>query len=212
MSSNIKQTSTARSIVALDLPGPVPELITYVQTAVKGLTGNPHFPTTTPTLAALTTAVNALVDAENAALTRVKGAVVQRNAAKKALVQQMQLLRANVQSTADADPDNALAIIESAGMSVRRPTVRKPRVFAATPAATSGTVKLIAASAGPRSSYEWEYSTDGAKTWIALPPSIQAKTTVPGMAAGTTVQFRYRAITPKTGAEDWSAPVSLLVQ
>jgi hypothetical protein len=32
------------------------------------------------------------------------------------------------------------------------------------------------------------------------------------MPAGTTVQFRYRAITPKTGAEDWSAPVSLLVK
>ena len=212
MSTNIKQTNTARSIVALNLPGPVPALISYVQTVYKGMNGNPRFPTTTPPLTAVEAAINALVAAENAALTRVKGAVVQRNAAKKALVQQMQLLKATVQSVADADPDNALTIIEGAGMTVRRPTVRKPRVFAATPAATSGTVKLVATSAGPRTSYEWQYSTDGAKTWIAAPPSIQAKTTIPGMPAGTTVQFRYRAITPKTGAEDWSAPVSLLVK
>ena len=212
MSTNIKQTTTSRSIVALNLPVPVPALITYTQTVYKGLNGNPRFPTTIPPLTELEASINALVAGETAALSRAKGAVVQRNAAKKALVQQMQLLRANVQSTADADPDNALAIIESAGMSVRRPTVRKPRVFAATPAATSGTVKLVTASAGPRSSYEWQYSTDGAKTWIALPPSIQAKTTIPGMVAGITLQFRYRAITPKTGAEDWSAPVSLLVQ
>ncbi|MGH7294790.1 MAG: hypothetical protein ACRELB_07655 [Polyangiaceae bacterium] len=212
MSTNIKQTSTSRAIVALNLPGPVPALITYAQTVIKGLTNSPHFPTTTPTLAVLNGAINALIDGENAALTRVKGAVVQRNAARKALVQQMQLLKANVQSAADGDPDNALTIIESAGMSVRKPTVRKPRVFAATPAATSGSVKLLAASAGPRTSYEWEYSTDGGKTWIAAPPSIQAKTTIPGLAAGTTVKFRYRAITPKTGAEDWSAPVALLVK
>jgi hypothetical protein len=127
MSTNIKQTNTSRSIVALNLPGPVPALITYVQTVVKGLTGNPHFPAPIPTLAVLEAAITALVAAENTALTRVKGAVVQRNAAKKALVQQMQLLKAYVQNTADGDPDNALSIIESAGMSVRRPTVRKPR-------------------------------------------------------------------------------------
>ncbi|MGH7293774.1 MAG: hypothetical protein ACRELB_02520, partial [Polyangiaceae bacterium] len=132
--------------------------------------------------------------------------------AKKALVQQLQLLRANVQSTADANPDSALSIIESVGLSARKAAVRKPRVFAASPAATSGTVKLVAASAGPRTAYEWGYSTDDGKTWIAAPPSIQAKTTIPGMAAGTTVQFRYRAITPKAGPADWSAPVSLLVK
>ncbi len=212
MSTNLKQTSTSRSIVALNLPGPVPALITYAQTVIKGLTNNPHFPTTTPPLPVLTAAINALIAGESGALTRVKGAVVQRNAAKKALVQQMQLLKANVQSTADGDPDNALTIIESAGMSVRKPTVRKPRVFAATQAATSGTVKLLAASAGHRTSYEWEYSTDGAKTWIAAPPSIQAKTTIPGLPPATTVQFRYRAITPKGGAQDWSATVSLLVK
>ena len=212
MSTNTKQTTTSRSIVSLNLPGAVPALILFAQVVLKALTNNPHFPTTTPTLAVLEAAINALIAAQSAAQTRVKGAVVQRNAAKKYLVQQLQLLRANVQNTADADPDNALSIIESAGMSVRRPTVRKPRVFAATPAATSGTVKLLAPSAGPRTAYEWEYSTDGGKTWVAAPPSIQAKTTIPGMAAGTMVQFRYRAVTPKTGPEDWSAPVSFLVK
>jgi hypothetical protein len=212
MSTNTKQTTTSRSIVILNLPEVVPALILFAQVVLKALTGNPHFPTTTPTLAVLEAAINALIAAQNAAQTRVKGAVVQRNAAKKNLVQQLQLLRANVQSTADADPDNALAIIESAGMSPRKPMVRKPRVFAAATGATSGTVKLVAASAGARASYEWEYSTDGAKTWTAAPPSIQAKTTIPAMPAGTSVQFRYRSITLKGGAEDWSAPVSLLVK
>jgi hypothetical protein len=206
------KTTTPRPIASLNLPTKVLALINLAQAIGKALTNNPHIPNPVPTPSALATAVAALVAAENNALTRVKGAVVQRNAAKKGLVQQLQLLKANVQSIADADPDNALTIIESAGITVRKPAVRKPRVFAVTSGATSGTAKLVAASAGPRTSYEWEYSADGGKTWLAASPSIQAKTTVPGLPSGTMVQFRYRAVTPKAGAADWSAPVSLLVK
>jgi hypothetical protein len=212
MSTTNKKNSTPRSIATLKLPAKVVALINLAQAIVKALTNNPHIPSPTPTVAALVAAIAALVETENAALTRVKGAIVQRNAAQKSLVQLLQLLKANVQSVADADPDNALTIIESAGLGIREPAVRKPRVFAATSGAVSGSAKLVAPSAGPRSSYEWELSTDGGKTWVAAPPSIQAKTTVPGLPSGTTVQFRYRAVTPKTGAGDWSAPASLLVR
>jgi hypothetical protein len=212
MSNTSKRTTTPRSIAALKLPVTVAALINFAQAIVIALTNNPHIPTPTPTIAALTAAIAALVATENAALTRVKGAIVQRNAARKTLVQLLELLRANVQHLADADPDNALTIIESAGIGLRKPMMRKPRVFSATPGTVSGSAKLLAPSAGARTSYEWELSTDGGKTWIAASPSIQAKTTVQGLASGTTVQFRYRAITPKTGAGDWSAPVLLLVQ
>jgi hypothetical protein len=212
MSTTSKKTSTPRSIATLDLPVKVAALINVAQAIVIALTNNPHIPNPTPTIAALTAAIAALVSAENTTLTRVKGAVVQRNAARKGLVQLLELLRANVQNLADADPDNALTIIESAGIGVRKPTVRKPRVFAATQGTVSGSAKLAAPSAGPRSSYEWEVSSDGGKTWVPAPPSIQAKTSVQGLASGTSVQFRYRAVTAKTGAGDWSAAVSLLVQ
>ena len=172
MSTTSKQTSTPRSIAVLKLPTTVAALINVAQAIAKALTSNPHIPNPTPTVAALTAAIAALVAAENAALTRVKGAVVQRNAAKKTLVQLLQLLKANVQSTADADPDNALTIVESVGIGVRKPAVRKPRVFAATGGTVSGAAKLTAPSAGPRSSYEWELSTDGGKTWVPAPPGI----------------------------------------
>jgi hypothetical protein len=212
MGSTSKKTSTPRSIAVLKLPTKVAALINVAQAIAKALTNNPHIPNPTPTVAALSAASDGLVAAENAALTRVKGAVVQRNAAQKTLVQLLQLLKANVQSIADADPDNALTILESAGIGARKPTVRKPRVFAATQGTVSGSAKLVAPSAGPRSSYEWEVSTDGGKTWVAAPPSVQAKTTLQGLASGTSVQFRYRAVTPTAGAGNWSAPASLLVQ
>jgi hypothetical protein len=86
--------------------------------------------------------------------------------------------------------------------------MRGPRVFAARPGTLSGQVKLVAPSAGRRSSYEWESSTDGGKTWEANSPTIQAKTIVTGLAVGSSVQFRYRTVT-KTGAGDWSLPITI---
>jgi hypothetical protein len=66
-------------------------------------------------------------------------------------------------------------------------------------------------SAGHRASYEWQYSTDGGKTWVTAPPTLQAKTTVAGLVPGATVQFKYRPVT-RAGGADWSQPISLMVQ
>ncbi len=123
----------------------------------------------------------------------------------------LQELKTYVQHQADADAESAPAIIQGAGMNVRKTAVRKPRVFAAAPGAVSGTVKLEAASAAHRASYEWQYSTDGGKTWLVAPSTLQAKTTVPGLTPGASVMFRYRAVT-KTGEGDWSQPVSIIVK
>ena len=64
--------------------------------------------------------------------------------------------------------------------------------------------------ADTRASYDWEYSTDGGKTWVAMPSTLQSKTSMTGLASGTTVQFRSCPVT-KAGQGDWSAPVSLTV-
>jgi hypothetical protein len=71
-------------------------------------------------------------------------------------------------------------------------------------------VKLAVRAAALRASYEWESSVDGGKTWTPAPPTLQAKTDISGLPAGTVVQFRFRAVT-KTGATDWSQVTSLLV-
>ena len=53
--------------------------------------------------------------------------------------------------------------------------------------------------------------TGAAKTWVTAPSTIQAKTTIPGLTPGSTMQFKYRAVT-KTGEGDWSQAVSLIVK
>jgi hypothetical protein len=200
-----------RTIASLKLPVKVPALITYAIGIVKGMTGNPSFPSPTPPLATVTQAIDDLQAAETAALARAKGAVATRNEKRTALIQLLQQLRTHIQSVADAAPENAPSIIQSAGIAVKKTPVRPKRVFAAKPGAVSGTVKLVTDSAARRASYEWEYSTDGGKTWVAMPSTLQTKTNLSGLTPGATVVFRYRALT-KTGEGDWSLPTQLMVK
>jgi hypothetical protein len=199
------------TLATLKLPKPVPALITYANSIVHAMTNNPAFPTPAPTLAAVTAAIADLQTAETGAIGRAKGAVATRNEKRVVLASLLVQLKAYVQSTADADADNSASIIQSSGIAVRKSTVRTPRVFAATQGALSGEVKLVTKAASSRASYDWQYSVDGGKTWVDAPSTLQAKTTVSGLAAGTTVQFRYRATT-KAGEGDFSQAVSLIVK
>ncbi len=200
-----------RSIVALRLPTPALALISYAQQIVKAMTGNPAFPSPVPALAAVIAAINALQAAQTVAQTRVQGAVITRNEKRTALVLLLDQLAAYIQAQADANIENGASIIASAGVSVKKPVLRAPRVFDAKAGPVSGTAKLVAPTAGHRASYEWQYSTDGGKTWVLAPVTLQARTTVVGLAPGATVQFRYRPVT-KAGEGDWSQTIVLLVK
>jgi hypothetical protein len=200
-----------RSFASLNLPTVVGLLLTLAQAIVKAMSGNPLFPTPAPALAVISQAIADLQSAEMAALLRTKGAVITRDEKRTALVTLLQQLKGYVQTIADANVENGASIIASAGLAVRKTPVRVPRVFAAKPGIVSGSAKLVAASAGNRSGYEWQYSTDGGKTWSAVPFTLQAKTTIAGLAVGSTVLFRYRPVT-KTGEGDWSQSVSLVVK
>jgi hypothetical protein len=203
--------SVHRNVVSLALPRVIPALITYVQAVLAAVTNNAYFPTPVPALSVIAAALTALQSAESQALSRLKGAVVARNDKKAALVSLMQQLRGYIQTTADADPENSAAIIKSSGLPLKKVALHKPRVFDVKPGAVSGSVEMLAASAARRASYVWGYSTDGGKTWTEVGPTLQAKATVASLPVGTTVQFRYRAVT-KTGAADWSQPTSFLVK
>jgi hypothetical protein len=199
------------AIAILKLPAKVPLLLQYGQGIVKGMTGNPSFPNPTPTLAKVTSALDALSVAETAALARTKGAVLVRSAARVALVTLLKQLLGSIQVTADGDVENSAAIIASAGVAVRKTAVRPARGFHATTGPVTGSAKLVVPAAGKRASYDWELSTDGGKTWVAAPSTLGARTTITGLPAGTTVQFRVRALT-KAGEGDWSQPTALLVK
>ena len=116
-------------------------LVAYAQNIVKRMTANPAFPNPTPSLAAVVRAVDDLQAAHTAALSRVKG-VAARNDKRTALVILLKQLRAYIQTVVDASTDNGAAIIESAGLAVRKSATRRARTFLAKAGPVSGSVKI----------------------------------------------------------------------
>jgi hypothetical protein len=188
-----------------------PLLVTRAKAIVERMTGNTWFPKPLPALGVVQAAIDDLFDAEARTLTRAPDSVPARDQKRLVLVTRLESLRDYVQSIADANPEQAATIIESAGMYVKR--VRGPagRVFTATQR-LSGEVDLSAPSAGDRAAYEFKYSLDGGKTWSSLPEPFTTKTTVTvkGLKPGSTVHFRYRA-SVKGVIGDWSNPIAIIV-
>ncbi len=193
------------------MPLHVEDEIKYGQTIEAAMTNNTNFPLPNAVLAAFLTALGKYDVAATAAKTRAKGTIPARNAARADYIAALHALRAQVQSVADANQENAEAIITSAAMSGKKTAVHHPRTFEARQRPVSGSVQLLTKSAGPRAAYDWQYSVDGGKTWIDAPSTMQAKTVINGLPAATVVMFRFRVLT-RTGKTDWSQPTSLLVK
>jgi hypothetical protein len=204
-------TALPRSVVALKLPNKVKSIISVAQNIATSITSNPSFTTPNPPIATLLADIQALSTAEAAVLSRTKGAVETRNAKLAVVRTDLDNLKAYVQSVAAmATPENAPAVIASAGMTARKVTLHDKPALAATEGSVSGTVNLVAKSAARTAAYEWQYSTDQ-KTWTAIPVTLQAKTGVSGLTSGTTYYFRVQPVT-RTGAANWSQIVSLIVK
>jgi hypothetical protein len=73
----------------------------------------------------------------------------------------------------------------------------------------TGTVNLAAKAVGTRAAYTWQYSTD-LKTWTTVPQTLQSKTGIAGLTAGTQYYFRFQSVT-KAGVGDWSQTVVMMV-
>ena len=207
----ITSKTIGRPTISLNFPKKEADFLLFVTNLSTKMANNPYFPNPPPALATLGAAIADLHAAQVATASRAKGTATVRNEKRAVVVGLIQQARGYVQGVADATPENAASIIESAGFAVRKAPVRGARAFEARQGAVSGSAKLVAVSAGKRASYEWQYSTDGGKSWILAPVTLQAKTSIAGLAVGSTVQFRYRAVL-KGGEGDWSQTVALVVK
>jgi len=205
--------STSARLVALNFPdAKVSLLLSMARAIVQRMTDNPWFPAPDPSLTDVQAAIDELAEATTTALSRVQGSVATREDKREALVTRLRHLQAHVQSIADANVQSAVAIIESAGMDVKKVGKPPPPVFKASAGRVSGQVDLVVPSAGDRAGYEHQHSLDGGKTWLPLPQPFTNKTkvTVTGLTPGAMVWFRYRS-TVKGATGDWSQPISTRV-
>jgi hypothetical protein len=207
---NTTVTLVKRSIVSLRLPKSVPVLIGMTRAIISAMTNNPSFPDPQPSIATVSAALSALEAAETAVHGRTLGAVAERTGKRRALATLLAQLKAYIQMVADGDAETAESVIRSAGVGVRKAVIRQKQVFAARRGVVSGSVKLTTQSVARRASYEWQYSLDAGKTWQTMPVTLQARTTLSGLAPGITATFRSRPVT-KAGEGDWSQPVAIIV-
>jgi hypothetical protein len=189
----------------------VPALLVRARVVLGKMTGNTWFPAPRPSLSVLAAAIDDLTEAATTATTRVMGSVAARHAKRMALEGVLEVLRVYVHSIARANPEYGPAIIESAGMDVKKTRGPGPRGFRAKPGRVSGSVSLQVPQAGNRASYHWQYSVDGGVTWVRLPDTNTAHTTVTGLKPVSTVHFRYRTVV-KNVTSDWSDKISILVR
>jgi len=174
------------------------------------MNGNSWFPAPVPSLVRVRAAIDKLAKAEAAALSMTVGLKQARNEARAVLVVLLTRLKAYVQGVADENPDFAVGIVESAGLSVVARGNKPKAVLGVLPGRVSGSVRLAAKAVAKVASYAWQLSKDAGKTWVDLPKTLQAKTTVSGLTPGMTYGFRFRAIV-RRGVGDWCEPAWLLV-
>ncbi len=208
---NMNKISTNKIAVALGLPRNVADLLVYAQVIHDTMAANPKsLPSPSPALLVLQTDIDTAASKEAIAKTRVAGAVTDRDLAMRVLKVDLHNERAYVELVANADPANAAQIAEDAGMKLHKAPARDKPPLAVKAGATSGSVKVVAKATKGAKVNDWQMSTDGGKTWVDLPSTTKASTTVANLTPATTVQFRQRVFT-KAGLSDWSVPVPHVV-
>jgi hypothetical protein len=197
-----------RAIVALKIRRRNNDRIHHARSVAAAMTGNPHFPSPTPTIAEFEARIDDADEAQARVLIGPIGSAARRNAKLAAVQSDLERLRTYVQTVAYASSKEARAIIESAGMSVKRPSLHDKQPLSVKRGLVTGSVVVVAKAAGDRATYEWQYSQVG-EPWIDLEPTRQAKKIVEGLVAGRTYQFRVRSVT-QAGRSDFGQVVTFM--
>jgi len=211
---------THRVRAVLTLPkSKVATLLAIAKAVYNAFQSNPGLlPQPNPPLATVQPQIQALDVAQQATSTRTKGTVAARNAKRDVLVTSLESWRMYVQTLCDANPEQADALIAAAGMAAAKVAVHAKPMLGAKLGIASGSVTLeanatllVGRGVKKHAAYNWQYSTDGGKTWTNAPATPLATTTIEGLTPLTTYAFRVSVTVSKTvGA--WSQAVSILVK
>jgi hypothetical protein len=192
---------------------PIPQKIAKAQQIVAAITGNPNFPTPTPTLASVTTDINdlsAAFTAAQAARQTAKEKTSDQNAKEDTLDQTVQQLAAYVQSVAGNDESKIL----SAGMDTRSVSVAgsepasQPQALTPTEGDRDGEIDLTWDKVPGSKSYVIEQGTGPQPAaWTHGGVSTKSAFTAAGLTSGSRYWFRVAAIN-NNGQSGWSDPAT----
>jgi hypothetical protein len=198
-------------IAVANYPKTHPALLILAKLIREGLTGNIWLPDPTPSLAVFSAHVDAYDAAQTKAGSRDPVAVAERDAAALTVAQDIRSIVGYTQRVADAQPSRAEAItvIRSAGLDVKRGTSYRKPELAAKYTGFSGEVLLVARAVRGAGAYYWEYSVNQSD-WFAAPETTISRQVITGLTPGQTTYFRFRTLV-RGGKTDYSQVVALIV-
>jgi hypothetical protein len=205
---NIMNALTPVIAMLPENPENVAQYLIACRVIITMMTDNQNFPAPTPPLAEVSASLDTLETSEELARKGGKGMVALRDIALRRAHNNTTMLKAYVQSVANADPDQAEAIVHSAGMNVKKPRTRTKMPVDVKHGDAVGKVVLDAKALPPPVQYRWQMSTDQT-TWTDLPETFKTKSVVEGLVPATIYSFRLRTVT-NNGPSEWSPPVTIV--
>ena len=199
----------AKLTVVRKLPKSIDKILNKVRNIATSMQGNAYFPSPPVPMVTFLEHIAAAAAAHAAMRTRVNTARSVRDAKLAVVLQDLDQLCMYVENVARAHPEEALAVVASAGMDVRGSRKAGKPSFRVVQGRTSGSVILYALHPGTVASFDWQWATAGTP-WTDLKSTTAAKTTKDGLTPGTLYSFRYRVLITG-GKGDWSDPVTCLV-
>jgi len=185
-----------------------------------GIGGNPAlFPNPNPSVSDVQSQKTTVQKAEVVAGTRAKGAAQARNVQRSALVGMLETLLAFVQGIANTrtTAEDAIATIVAAGLTVALVGKRLKEILTVTKGPEPNSVLLDANASAltgrtrKKTTFNWQQTSDGGKTFVSLPSTPLAKTTVTDLTPLTTYGFRVSVTIAGGVAGEWSQVVTYLV-
>jgi hypothetical protein len=176
------------------------------------------FPAPVPSMPALLTLIQVATAAQQATATRARGLASTRNGKIVDLANALASERAYVQGLVDASPAQGAEIAELAGMRLVIPNRAAKPLLALSLGQPSGIVRASAHAAllkqgrGAQraTTYNWRFTPDGGKTWIAAPSTPVARAVLTGLAPLTSYGVQV-CITDTAGTTAWTDTATIVV-
>jgi hypothetical protein len=206
----MKTTLRNKVSIVLGLPRAVAALIVRLTAILGAMTANKTTFNSPPiAIATVVTHVAALAAAEAATKTKAAGTKQTRDDALTLVIEDAKQLHAYVQQLANASPNQALTIAEKAAMTLRKVGAHPVHDLTIKQGST-GTVHVSARSVKGARAHEWQYSTDGGKSWTIMSATTTARTIITGLQPGVLVEVKHRSVV-KGAPANWSAPFQAAV-
>ncbi|MGN6643731.1 MAG: hypothetical protein ACTHKU_12110 [Verrucomicrobiota bacterium] len=185
------------------------QLVARTEAVVNAMTGNPGYPTPTPTLAVVTTAKDEFITAMSDATDGGTRLTAIKNAKRAALVGILRQLATYVQLECKGD----LTLLMSSGFPIQKPqrtpvgVLPAPSLLTVTFGERSGELYVAAVPMVGAAIYNWRVTTVAApEVVVQTAQTTAASNTFTGLTPGVVYQIDANAV-GSAGPSNWSAPM-----